>query len=207
MKRDTAKSYFACHASVGGQDLEVVEVDGSAGWRSWLRRNHLVKAGAWLVFRRAGSKGPSISYDEALDEALAYGWIDSVIRTVDESRYVRKFSPRRPGSIWSKSNIGRVERLLRDERMTKWGLEAYEKRTGEISMLEKINAEGAVVPFDLEAALRKRPMAWANFERMPPSHRKRYLVWIAGAKRPETRRKRIAEAAVLIGRNVKNLLK
>jgi uncharacterized protein YdeI (YjbR/CyaY-like superfamily) len=167
----------------------------------------LTNPGIWLVFHRAGSGVSSVSYDEALDEALAYGWIDSMIRKVDEWSYVRKFTPRRPGSIWSKLNIARVERLRREGRMTKWGLEAYNIRTSEISVLEKVNAEGAVVPQDLEEALRKNRRAWANFQRMPPSHRKRYLIWIGGAKRPETRQKRIAEAVVLISRNVKNLLK
>jgi uncharacterized protein YdeI (YjbR/CyaY-like superfamily) len=188
-------------------EVETVDAADTAEWHTWLLKNHLTSAAAWLVFRRAGSKIPSISYGDALDEALAFGWIDSVIRKIDEERYVRKFTPRRPGSIWSKLNIDRVARLRKEGRMTKWGLELFDKRTDEISLLEKVTAEGAPVPEDLEAALRKNKQAWANWLGMAPSHRKRYLVWLAGAKKPETRRKRIGEAVELVAENVKNLLK
>lgn len=148
-----------------------------------------------------------MTYDEALDEALAHGWIDSIIRRIDDWSYVRKFTPRQPWSIWSSSNISRVERLKREGRMTKRGLEAFAKRTGEKSMLEKVNREGISVSKDLEDALRKNKKAWANFGKFAPSHRKRYLIWIGAAKRPETRKKRIDEAVVLISENLRNLLK
>lgn len=185
----------------------MLDVASVADWHSWLERNHLKERVVWLVFHRQGTTVPSISYDEALDEALAYGWIDSVIRKIDDERYVRKFSPRRPGSIWSKLNISRVNKLRREGRMTKWGLDAFAKRTGKISLMEKINRAGVRVPRDLEDALRKNKIAWNNFQHFTESYRKRYLIWISGAKRPETRKKRIDEAVVLIARNVKNLLK
>lgn len=188
-------------------EFEFLDVSSMPEWRSWLREHHGTEQGVWLVFHRAGSKTPSISYDDALDEALAYGWIDSIIKKIDSEKYARKFTPRRPGSIWSKLNIERVERLRREDRMTKWGLGAFVSRTDKISMLEKVNAEGAKVPEDFASALRKNSVAWSNFERMAPSHRKRYLVWIAGAKKPDTRQKRIAEAVILISRNLKNLMK
>lgn len=159
------------------------------------------------MYHKRESGLTSISYDDSLDEALAFGWIDSVIRKISGERYARKFTPRRPGSIWSKLNIARVERLQREGRMTKWGMEAFEKRTGEASMLEKVTAEGAAVPPDFESALRRNKQAWGNFQRMGPSYRKRYLIWISGAKKPETRQKRIAEAVVLVASNVKVLLK
>jgi len=91
--------------------------------------------------------------------------------------------------------------------MTEWGLQAFARRTGEISLLEKFNRETTEVPKDLGNALKRNKMALANFERMAPSHRKRYLVWISGAKQAETRQKRIAEAVILISKNVKGLLK
>jgi uncharacterized protein YdeI (YjbR/CyaY-like superfamily) len=188
-------------------DAETFDPGGPRAWHDWLLKNHQAKQGVWLVFHRKGSGIPTVTYDEALDEALAFGWIDSVIKKVDETSYVRKFTPRRPYSIWSSSNIARVGSLKREGRMTRWGLEAFAKRTSEVSVLEKVNARGAVVPKDFEAALRRDRKAWANFQAMAPSHRKRYIVWLAGAKRPETRKKRIAEAVVLVGRNVKNLLK
>ena len=186
---------------------ETLDVPSAKGWRLWLKKNHLAKQEIWLVFHKATSGVPSISYEDALDEALAFGWIDSVIKKIDDEKYARKFSPRRPRSIWSKSNIGRVERLRQEGRMSKWGLEAFEKRTGEVSLLEKFNREKAVVPGDFEVALKNSEIAWSNFQKMAPGHRKRYLMWIADAKKPETRQKRIAEAVLLVAQNVKNLMK
>ena len=187
--------------------LETLDVATATDWRSWLDEHHLSKKEIWLVFHRKGSKLPSITYGEALDEALAYGWIDSLIRKIDEEKYVRKFTPRKPSSIWSSLNIGHVNRLKKQGRMTKWGLEAFAKRTGEISQMEKTTAEGTKIPRDLIEALKMNKTAWNNFQGFAPSHKKKYLIWISGAKRPETRKKRIDEAVVLISRNVKNLLK
>lgn len=190
-----------------GPTLQTLDVSNASEWRIWLQQHHLSSQGVWLVFHRSESGVPSLSYDGALDEALAYGWIDSIIKKIDDEKYARKFTPRRPGSIWSKLNVDRVNRLRREGRMTKWGLEAFQIKTGEVSSLEKVNAGGAVVPKDFEAALRKNSLAWSNFQRMAPSHRKRYLVWVSDAKRAETRQKRIAEAVLLVAQNVKNLLK
>ena len=188
-------------------DLQTLSVAGVTEWRSWLSRNHLGQQGVWLLFPRKGAAGKSITYQEAVDEALAYGWIDSVIKRVNSQTYTRKFTPRRPGSIWSKTNIDRVERLKAAGRMAKPGLEAFAKRTGEVSLLEKFNAEGVKTPKDLEDALKGNRTAWANYQKFAPSYRKRYLIWISGAKRPETRQKRVSEAVHLISRNVKELLK
>lgn len=195
---------------MGKPELGMLDVPKASEWRSWLKENHLTSQGIWLVYHRSGSQVPSISYEESVDEALAYGWIDSVIRRIDGEKYARKFTPRRAGSIWSRSNITRVERLRQEKRMTKWGLEACESRTGRVSLLEKLNAqgnEGTMVPKDFEDALRANTQAWRSFRRMAPSHRKRYLMWIAGAKKPETRQRRIAEAVLLVRKNVKNLMK
>jgi uncharacterized protein YdeI (YjbR/CyaY-like superfamily) len=173
----------------------------------WLRENHLSSQGVWLIFQRKTAAIPSISYDEAMDEALAYGWIDSIIREIDEQRYARKFTTRRPGTIWSRPNIKKVNKLSLEGRMTKWGLKAFEKRISEISLLEKFEAEPIHVPEDLLEALKKNSRARASFEKFTPSYRKKYLMWISTAKRLETRRKRIDEAVLLISRNVKVLLK
>jgi len=186
---------------------ELVDVADAKSWHEWLRKHYLGRKEAWLFFHTKGSGVPTITYDEALDEALAFGWIDSVIKKVDDKSYVRKFTPRRPGSIWSTSNIGRVQRLSREGRMTERGLELFRQRSGRISMLEKVNAEGATIPRDFESALRKNRLAWSNFQQMAASHRTKYLVWIASAKGPTTRQKRISEAVLLVGKNVKNLLK
>jgi uncharacterized protein YdeI (YjbR/CyaY-like superfamily) len=186
-------------------ELETLEVEDGARWRSWLAANHQSSQGVWLVFRKKGLK--SLSYDEAIDGALAYGWIDSLVRKIDDTRYARKFTPRKPRSIWSSLNIARVKRLRTDGRMTKWGLEVFAKKTPEISPSERINAEGTTVSADLEDALRANSKAWSNYKKFAPSHRKRYFTWISAAKKPETRKRRIAEAVDLISQNVKDLLK
>ena len=187
--------------------LDTLEVSSGADWRSWLLRNHNKSLGVWLVFYRRESARSGPTYDEALNAALSFGWIDSIVRKLDDEKYARKFTPRKPWSIWSSQNIDRVNRLKKDGAMTKWGLEAFAKRTSEISLLEKFNAEDVRIPKDLENALRANSKAWSNFERFTPSYRKRYLIWISGAKRPETRKKRIGEAVTLISRNVRALLK
>ncbi len=185
--------------------MEMLDVANSAEWRSWLRKNHRTSEEVWLVFHKGGE--PSISYDDALDEALACGWVDSLIRKIDDRRYARKFTSRRPWSIWSKLNLDRVDRLRREGRITRWGLEAYEKRTSEISQAEKVARDGIEAPDDFLEALKANKKAWTNFDKFTPSYRRRYLMWISAAKRPETRKKRIDEAIVLISRNVKALLK
>jgi len=186
-------------------ELEFLEVEDKAGWNSWLAANHRSSQGVWLIFRKRGLK--SLSYDEAIDGALAYGWIDSLVRKIDDIKYARKFTPRKPGSIWSGLNIARVRRLRTEGRMTRWGLEAFAKRAPVTSALERINAEGMQVPADLVEALKANAKAWSNYEKFAPSHRKRYVIWISAAKKPETRKKRIAEAVDLISQNVKDLLK
>ena len=195
---------------MGAPDPELLDVQKANEWRLWLKKNRLKSQGVWLVYHRSGSGIPSISYEESVDEALAFGWIDSVIKRIDGERYARKFTPRRSGSIWSKSNVSRVEWLRKEGRMTELGLAAFARRTSRASLLEKFNAQGAraaEAPKDFVDALRANAQALANFQRMAPSHRKRYLLWIAGAKKAETRQKRIAEAVALVGKNVKNLMK
>jgi len=186
---------------------ETVQVDDADKWHSWLRKNHLKSKGVWLVFQRKDTGTPSPTYDEALDWALAYGWIDSMIRKIDDQKYARKFTPRKPWSIWSSSNINRVLRLERERKMTRWGLEAFAKRTSEKSQSEKFGLQDFRIPEDLEKALRANPRAWSNFEQFTLSYRKRYLMWIGSAKRFETRQTRIREAVDLISKNVKALLK
>jgi uncharacterized protein YdeI (YjbR/CyaY-like superfamily) len=114
-------------------ELETLDAGGAVGWRGWLEMHHLDSPGVWLVFHRQGSGAKSISYAEAVDAALAYGWIDSMIKKLDDRRYARKFTPRRPGSAWSKTNIQRVRGLTREGKMTRWGLEAFKARAGKVS--------------------------------------------------------------------------
>jgi uncharacterized protein YdeI (YjbR/CyaY-like superfamily) len=206
LEEDASGLYTRCsRRRTTNLELETLEVEDAAGWRSWLAANHQSSQGVWLVFRKKGAK--SLSYDDAIDGALAYGWIDSLVRKIDDAKYARKFTPRKPWSIWSSLNIARVKRLRAEGRMTRWGLEAFAKRTQEVSALERINAEGVEVPSDLEKALKLNAKAWSNYRKFAPSHIKRYVIWISAAKKPETRKRRITEAVNLISQDVKNLLK
>jgi uncharacterized protein YdeI (YjbR/CyaY-like superfamily) len=188
-------------------DLKTLRVKNDYEWRSWLQQNHLVEKGVWLVFYKKGAGESGPTYDEAVDGALCFGWIDSVIKKIDDYEYVRKFTPRRPGSIWSKSNIRRVERLTKEDRMTEYGLMPFKERGNEISIAERFKAKEPPFPPEFLSALRNNARAWRNFQKLAPGYRKRYLMWITSAKATETRTRRIEEAVGLIAKNLKSLLK
>jgi uncharacterized protein YdeI (YjbR/CyaY-like superfamily) len=189
---DRAKTFYA-------RDAET--------WRAWLHLNHLLEHEVWLIFYKANAGEPGVSYDDALDWALCYGWIDSMIRKIDDLRYARKFTPRRSGSVWSKSNIDRVERLKDEGRMTERGLALFQDRSGETSLAEKFRANEPPFPDDLLDAIKKNRRAWENFQEFTPGYKRRYAMWISGARTAETRDHRIAEAVGLIAKNVKSLMK
>ena len=187
--------------------MKTLQVRTANEWEKWLKTNHLRRREVWLVYLKERAGRVSISYEESVDRALAYGWVDSLVKRIDSMRYARKFTPRRPESVWSQSNLERVERLRSRGRMTRWGLEVYEARTGKKSLVENLAKVELRTPHDLLVALSKTSSASINFKRLSPSRRRRYLMWIAAAKRPETRRRRVEEAVDLISRNVKDLLK
>ena len=168
---------------------------GRAGWRAWLIANHATSGGVHLVGWRKGSGESSVAYEDAVEEALCVGWIDSVAGRLDEDRSLQWFSPRRPGSGWARSNKERVERLIAAGQMLPAGLAAIEKakRDGTWSMLD--DAENLVVPEDLAAALSAHPGARDRWDVFSRSQRRAVLGWIVQAKRPDTRARRIGEAA------------
>jgi len=118
-------------------DLKTLFAKNGAQWRNWLGQNHLLEHEVWLVFYRNATGKASLSYDEAIDEALCFGWIDSAIRKIDDAKYARKFTPRRPGSTWSKLNIERIERLTKRGKMTEYGLTPFRARSAELGSLRK----------------------------------------------------------------------
>jgi uncharacterized protein YdeI (YjbR/CyaY-like superfamily) len=183
--------------------LPIVEAPDREAWRAWLDENHATGGGAWLVNYRKATGKAGVPYDEAVEEALCFGWIDSKTNPLDDERYLQMFTPRRPGSAWSRSNKERVERLERDGRMTPAGRALVEaaKRDGSWTKLDAI--ENLEIPPDLAEALAANPEAEENFVAFSASSRRHILGWIASAKRPETRAKRIAETARLAAENVK----
>ena len=174
-----------------------------AGWRAWLIANHARSDGVYLVSWRRGSGRTSVSYNDAVEEALCVGWIDSVAGRLDDERGLQFFSPRRPGSGWARSNKERVERLAAAGLMLPAGLAAIEeaKRDGTWTLLDDV--ENLILPDDLAAALDASPPGREHWDAFTRSPRRAILAWIAQAKRPETRAKRIAEAAGNAARNEK----
>jgi uncharacterized protein YdeI (YjbR/CyaY-like superfamily) len=172
-------------------------------WRAWLAKHHDNENGTWLLYYKKRSGKTSITYPEALDEALCYGWIDSIVKKCDEEKYMRRFTPRNPRSLWSAANKGHVARLIREGRMTEHGLAKIDaaKKNGSWAKLDAVDRDRKP-PRDLLDALARDLEAGACFERMPPSSRKLYGFWVDSAKRPETRARRIAEtlARVKAGR-------
>lgn len=172
-----------------------------ACWRDWLIANHATSSGVHLVSWRRPSGKTSVPYEEAVEEALCVGWIDSVGGRLDEERALQWFSPRRPRSGWARTNKVRVQRLMADGQMLPAGLAAIDeaKANGTWTMLDDV--ETLVVPDDLAAALQANPPARENWDAFSRSPRRAILEWIVQAKRPETRAKRIAEAADHAARN------
>lgn len=177
-------------------------------WRKWLKQNHRGGDEIWLVFYKKGTGKQTLDYGSALDEALCFGWIDSLIKKIDDTKYARKFTPRNEVSKWSESNKKRVARLIKDGRMTKAGL-AVVKAAKANGCWDKPDRPPAVteVPSEFLAALKQNKAARENFNQLAPSHQKQYTMWIATAKRPETREKRIKEAIVLLEKGQKLGLK
>jgi uncharacterized protein YdeI (YjbR/CyaY-like superfamily) len=166
-----------------------------AAWRRWLIDNQGSSKGVYLVSWRRRTGRASVSYEEAVEEALCVGWIDSTGRNIDEERSIQWFSPRRAKSGWARSNKERVARLMAAGLMLPAGLAAIEeaKRTGMWTLLDDV--EDLVVPDDLAAALAGRPRGRANWDAFPPSARRTMLGWVVQARRPETRADRIARIA------------
>lgn len=170
-------------------------------WRAWLEQNHTREQGIWVIsFKRATGKA-RIEYEELVEEALCFGWIDGMANTLDDQRSMQWFAPRKPGSTWAKSNKTRVKRLITEGRMTPAGLAKIEaaKQDGSWNTLEAVAQIG--VPPDLQAALDATPPAGQFFQNFPPSVKQNILFWISNAKRPETRRKRIEETVRMAAQN------
>lgn len=180
--------------------MKTVEVHDRAAWRVWLAEHHDAETEIWLVFYKKGAGVATLSYSEALDEALCYGWVDSLIKAIDEARYSRKFTPRRDDSVWSLVNKQRAEALIREGLMTEHGLHKIEaaQRWGRWDAAAQRPQLQLEMPPEFAEALRAHPQAEAAFTALPPSQQKPYLTWILTAKRPETRARRIAESIQLL---------
>jgi uncharacterized protein YdeI (YjbR/CyaY-like superfamily) len=176
-------------------------------WREWLKANHDNAAGIWLMYYKKGSGKPRVAYDEAVEEALCFGWIDSRPNALDDERYIQRFSPRNPKSPWSKLNKQRVERLIEQGLMTAAGLAKIEaaKQDGSWSVYDAI--EDLQISADLDRALTGDPIAYSHFNAFGNSSKKQILWWIESAKRPETRFKRIEQTVTSAAQNKNPLVR
>ena len=188
--------------------MEQLYVKTAKEWREWLKKNNDVISGVWLVFYKKEAGKPTISYQDALDEALCYGWIDSIIKKIDEVKYVRKFTKRNDNSKWSEVNKKRVEFLTKDKRMTNFGLRKIEaaKVNGKWYELDKPEISNNTAD-EFEQVLNKNKKAKEYFNTLAPSFQKQYRLWISAAKQTETKEKRMKEAILLLGKGQKLGLK
>lgn len=165
-----------------------------ASWHKWLLENYDKADEVWLVYYKKKTEKPTISYNDAVEEALCFGWIDGKVNTIDTEKYMQRYTPRRTGSVWSEINLKRVKKLIKEGRMTKVGLAAAKP-----VLSGKIKAEPGTfpttqMPKELEKALKKDKIAWDNFNNFPPSTKKMFYYGILSAKREETKEKRIQKA-------------
>jgi uncharacterized protein YdeI (YjbR/CyaY-like superfamily) len=189
-------------------------------WRRWLEKNHDRVGELWLAYFKKHTGKRSVTYPDALDEALCFGWIDGIVRSIDDERYMQRWTPRKNPKGWSAANLAHVRRLVAQGRMTPAGLAVLGVP------LDVRNEDGAVrakppgrrggtatgtghgpVPEFITRALARNRAAAAFFARLAPSHRRRYVAWILGAKRDETRARRLAEAVRLLAGGLKELMK
>ena len=163
-------------------------------FRAWLEQHHETATEVFVGFYKKGSGRPSLTWPEAVDQALCFGWIDGVRRSLDDVSYANRFTPRRPKSNWSAVNVAKVEALEAAGLMKPAGLRAYEARTAERTGVYSFERrESAVLPPDFEEALRGNPAAWEWFEGRPPGYRRTAIHWVISAKREETRLRRLRQ--------------
>ena len=174
-------------------DLITLDIRTRQTWRAWLAKHHAVSPGVWLVFHKNHTGKPSVPYDDAVCEAICFGWIDSLIKRVDDDRYLRKFTPRRPGSRWSDLNRRRWAGLEKAGLLAAPGRAAaptrktYEQRP----RLPEL-------PADVAAAFKRNPKAWRFFQELAPTYRRHFVGWIHTAKRADTRERRLRESIELL---------
>jgi len=176
-------------------EIETYCPKSQADWRNWLENNHQLKQSVWLVYYKSSTKVASISWGEAVDEALCFGWIDSTKKTIDNERYMQYFSKRKPNSIWSKINKDKVDYLILKNLMQAAGYKSIEIAKENDSWFILDEVEALIIPEDLKKELDQREGSLAYFESLSKSAKKILLSWVVLAKRDETRQNRIIEIA------------
>lgn len=179
--------------------LKTLDARTPEQWRKWLADHHESESEVWLVFHKRHVGQEAIAYEDAVDEALCFGWIDSLIKRLDDACYARKFTPRKPDSKWSTANRKRYALLKASGRLMPAGLDRPPTdRSGDAP-----RPSLSMIPEYIQEALRNHPTAWSYFESLAPSYRRMYIAWIDSAKQPETKMRRLQEAICLLAADKK----
>jgi len=189
------------------EDYKSTHPKSRRDWRKWLERNHSTSPGIWLVYYKKESGKRKFDYADAVEEALCFGWIDSLPKKIDDERSALKFTPRKQKSAWSKLNKQRIEKLMEQKLIRPAGLTKIEqaKKDGSWNILNAsdFHADNNSLPQDLETAFSKNKKALANFLAFAPGYRKQFLFWIDSAKRAETKAARIKQTVLMAAANKK----
>jgi uncharacterized protein YdeI (YjbR/CyaY-like superfamily) len=175
--------------------LKTLDVRSRARWREWLATYHASASEIWLVFHKSHTGKPSIDYEDSVEEALCFGWVDSLIRRLDDDRYARKFTPRKPDSFWSELNRKRYAKVEAHGLLAPAGRERAPAKANRSPRRPK---RSSVVPSYIEKAFKADARAWATFERLTPRERVMYIGWIEDAKREDTKARRIEKSVRLL---------
>ena len=172
---------------------DIVYFPNPAAFRQWLQKHHAVEKQLWVGFHRKGTGTPSLTWQESVDEALCFGWIDGIRKRIDEDRYTIRFTPRKPTSNWSAINIARVKALTKQGLMRPAGLATYAKRDEKRSAIYSYENRPKALAPRYEKELRRNARAAAFFDALPPAFRKLMAYWVMSAKKEETRQSRLAK--------------
>jgi uncharacterized protein YdeI (YjbR/CyaY-like superfamily) len=186
--------------------VKTLDVRSRAQWHTWLRKHHASVAEIWLVFHKQHTRTASVDREASVEEALCFGWIDSLVRRLDDARYAVKFTPRKPDSRWSDVNRRRYASLEKRGLLMPAGRANAPKGKRAYAMRQRRPLD-APVPAYIEHAFKAEPAAWRFFETLAPSYRRAYVGWIDAAKRDETRARRLREAVARLGKGEKLGLK
>ncbi|MHB9111857.1 MAG: YdeI/OmpD-associated family protein [Thermoleophilia bacterium] len=167
-------------------------------WRAWLEANHDKSDGLWLTYYKKDTGKASVQYEEAVEEAICFGWIDSQVKTIDDERYMQRYTPRKKSSVWSESNKERVIRMVEQGRMTGHGMAVVLEAQKGGHWDELTPVDNLEVPPGLESALAANPKAAGKFEHLSSSHKKQYIYWIHSAKTDEIRKKRVKKTLKML---------
>ena len=173
-------------------------------WREWLRKNYETEKEIWLIYYKKHTGKPSVPYNDSVEEALCFGWVDSIIKKIDDEKFARKFTPRKSESKWSEANKKRAGKMIKEERMTTSGLTKIRKakKSGEWFKIPPAR-KALVIPQYVKEALAKNKKALENFNNLAKSYKRQYVGWISSAKKKETRKRRLTEAVSLLEKNEK----